>query len=588
MALAPHLRARLLAGIASVALCVTPLAPSPAARAQQTTATIKDTVYISPHWGFSVRWHYDDWILDLDLAAEDSDTLGLRDNANNYLLFTGERGFGGDADACLDQMIVDAGETPGPDLAVATDSIGDPYESRGSDQSYVLYQTTAAEADGNPEDLVVYAECQTLVPGDAVLKRQYSGDPDTFLQSYDAIVDTVESVHHPWASAFLPSDGIDTRFVSSGYSPLRGRDRDTANLFPYPDSGAPSTLLIDLVDQSGTTRVVTFTNVSDVPVMVEPSSLNQTLLSVLAEELPIMEPATAVTWEDGSNSSSDGSRTLAPGERATVHATIPSLDPARMSCDVLPLLLFSYLDSTGNYTDFGASDLSACFSDEPYDPRPVLAAPLPSGVAVESLLAEIPAERDDLGRIPLARITLAPGATAPDTLFAGPIAAVVESGSVEAILGDIVVTTPAGQSLTAVPGASLTVRNPTDAPVTLLALPEETRDDWGVTLSEFPPPGVAFALLIPYQELMQRQAPGLFSLDRITLDPGAAYTPTASGASSLDAIAILVESGAITTSDAFSTAPLNAGDNAILSPGATLQATNDGPATLLLVRVTNA
>jgi len=573
-------------GMVSIALLAALFTPSPATLAQQ--STIKDTVYVSPTWGFSVRWHDDEWILDLDLSSDGSDTLGLRDSDENYLLFTGERGFAGNADACLDQMIADAGEVPGPDLAVATDSAGDPYEYRDPEQAYIVYQTTAADADGNPQDLVVYAECQTLVPGEAVLKRQYSGTPDTFMQSYDAIVDVLESVHHPWASAFLPEDDSAPRFVWSGYSPLRGRDRDTANLFPFPDSGVPSTLLIDLVDQAGTTRVVTFRNVSAAPVSVEPSNLNQTLLSVLAEEPPIMEPATAVTWEDGVNLNSDGSRTLAPGESATVHVTIPSIDPNQMSCDVLPLLLFSYLDSAGDYTDFGAGDLSACLLDEAYDPRPVLAAPLPTGVAIESLLTSIPAERDDLGRIPLARITLAPGAEAPDTLLAGPIAAVVESGTLEVTFGENVITLPSGQLLTAEESTALIARNPTDTPVSLLALPQVTRDDWGIALSEFPPPGVTFTLLIPYQELMQRQAPGLFSLDRITLEPGAAFTPAASASttSSLDAIAILVESGTVATDDALFNEPFSAGDNAILPPDTTLEAELNGPATVLLVRMT--
>lgn len=584
MALAPR-RARLNALAVCIALLASLLGPPLAARAQQATTTIKDTVYVSPHWGFSVRWHDDDWILDLDLAFEDSDTLGLRDAAGNYLLFTGERGFAGDADACLDQMIVNAGETPGPDLAVALDSAGARYESRGPEQAYVVYQTTAADADGNPQDLVVYAECQTLVPGEAVLKRQYSGTPATFMQSYDAIVDVLESVHHPWGSAWLPEDPA-TPFVWTGYSPLRGYDRDTANLFPFPDGDVPATLLIDLVDQAGSTRVITFRNVSDAPVTVEPQNLSLTLSSLFDEADPIIETAASATWEDGVNPNPDGSRTLSPGESATIHVAIAPIDPTRMSCDVLPLLLFAYRDSAGGSTEFGASDLSACLFDEPDDPRPVLAAPLPVGVAVESLMAPTAGERDDLGRIPFARISLEPGASAPDTLFAGPLSAVVESGTVELTLGETVVTVPTGQLLSAEPGTFLTVRNPTDTPASLLALPEETRDDWGIPLAEFPPPGVAFTLLIPYQELMQRQAPGFFSLDRITLDPGAAYAPAASDASPLDAIAILVESGAVSTTDPFFTDPLIAGDNAILPPDTILQATSDGPATLLLVRVT--
>jgi hypothetical protein len=175
----------------------------------------------------------------------------------------------------------------------------------------------------------------------------------------------------------------------------------------------------------------------------------------------------------------------------------------------------------------------------------------------------------------------------PDTLLAGPLAAVVEPGTVDLVLGETVVTAPAGQLLTAEPDTFLSARNASAVPVTLLALPQESRADWGAALSEFPSPGVTFDLLIPYQELAQPQSPGLFSLDRVTLEPGATYTPSDSATSPLDSIALLVESGAVPTSDPLFADPLLAGENAILPPDATLQATSDGLATFLMVTVTN-
>jgi hypothetical protein len=64
------------------------LAPANVAQAQQ--ATIKDTIYISPGWGFSVRWHYDDWIVDADIVSPGSNTLGQRDDEGNHLLFSSQ------------------------------------------------------------------------------------------------------------------------------------------------------------------------------------------------------------------------------------------------------------------------------------------------------------------------------------------------------------------------------------------------------------------------------------------------------------------------------------------------------------------
>jgi hypothetical protein len=268
-------------------------------------------------------------------------------------------------------MILAAGESPDASLPVATTSEGEPYERRGPNQSYVVYQTAAPGDNGELGDLVVYLECQTLAPGDAVLIRQYTGSPEAFMRSYDAIVDVLESVHHPWAIESLPEDDADAPFVDAGYSPLRDEARLSANLFPYPGEGVTSTLHIDLVDQAGATRVITFRNISDAPVTVEPANLALILIPLFDDTDVIVHPATSITWGDGVNSAPDGLRTLDAGESATVHVRILSFDPAEIDCDSFPIILLDYGDSAGQFTHFGDVDDSNCFPSD-VDPGPVL------------------------------------------------------------------------------------------------------------------------------------------------------------------------------------------------------------------------
>src|SRR3954447_24985457 len=51
------------------------------------------------------------------------------------------------------------------------------------------------------------------------------------------------------------------------------------------------------------------------------------------------------------------------------------------------------------------------------------------------LIEERPAQFDQLGRLPLARLTLAPGAELPAGFLAGPLLAVVESGTFDVQVG---------------------------------------------------------------------------------------------------------------------------------------------------------
>jgi hypothetical protein len=355
-----------------ISLVLVGLLPT-AGRSVAQQPTLKDQIYASPNWGYSIRWHADEWTVSQETSEGRADLLELTDSLGNVIVFTGREEFNGDAAACLDDMISELLAIPG-----ATDPItvsydgGDPVERRHSQQSYTLMQVRLPAA-GVPTDFAVYAECQMLEPGVAIFARFYIGPVAVFDQWYDDVVATLESVFLP-IDAWQPISADDYNLVWAGEAPLLGLDRLDAALFPY-EAFNPR-LLVGLVDAAGDARVIAFENFGSEPITVEPVNIALTLTSLTGEGGDQIERPYAIFWEDGITTNADGSRVLAPGERATVRVEIAPVDESAVGCDELPYLTYEYRLSADEYAEFAAKDITACFTDAdgtPFSlPRPVL------------------------------------------------------------------------------------------------------------------------------------------------------------------------------------------------------------------------
>jgi hypothetical protein len=577
------------------------IAPVPRTHAQQQQSALPDMRWVSPTWGFTVRWHSNEWSVAADESVDGADTLTLTDSLDNTVSFTGQRGVGGDADACLDEMVQSAQDTPGAvDFAIAQDEAGNPYEWRSPEQSYVVFLIRVPGEDGVLRDFVAYAECQTLVPGEAVFQRSYSGPPEVFAQWYDDIVTTLEGVYLP-PSAWRPYFEDDPAYVSAGMAPLRGEDRDNASMLL--DEADQPRMLIGLEAEAGATRVVSFTNLSPDPVTVVPGNISLLLTTLTGEVEDQSMPASAVRWEDGTAIAADGSRVLAPSEQAAALLDFADIDLTLVNCDMAPFLELIYNLRNGAYTEFAFSalpdSLSDCFSGDP--PQPATGRPLfaPAStlqpattvdVEREALILATPGQLDELGRIPLARLSFAPGAALPDDFLKGPLVAAVESGAIEVRLGETPVTLLGGQMISADEEAVLDVRNSSDdAPGTLLVLPLAAGSKWGNPLEENPPPGVDFDFLFPEQDLLRRSLPQQFAVERVVLPPGATLDVGDRAGAAPEYTALLIESGTVVMTDAEDTASegttLTAGAAERLPAGALLQAAAEQPAEFLLVDV---
>jgi hypothetical protein len=273
------------------------------------------------------------------------------------IAFSGTPQSGGDAQTCLDGMIEEALAVPGAVyVATALNDFGEPFEWREPNQAYTLFQVRIPVGDVL-QDHAVYLECQTLVPGEAVFKRSYSGPVAVFDQWYDDIAETVEGVYLP-ASAWWPLP--DSPGVWAGSAPLIGDWRANGALLPSQEDPQ---LLVGQVDAAGDVRVVTFENVGASPATAEPGNLVLTVSSISADVSGPVQRPNAIAWDDGQNANADGSRVLTPGERATVQVSIAPIDESLVVCDSLPRLTLEYRQSEGEPVVLSSMLVESCLDE---------------------------------------------------------------------------------------------------------------------------------------------------------------------------------------------------------------------------------
>ena len=560
-------------------------------------STLPDMRWRSPNWDFTVRWYSNEWTVAEDSASEGTDFLALTDTLGNGVAFHATTDFAGDAEACLDWLLSDAEARPGTaNFQLARDAFGDPYVFRSPAQSYAVFTVQVANEDGLAQEYVSYAECQTLAPGLAVLQRVYSGPPAAFFEWYDDIVRTLESVFLA-APAWIADDPEDASMIWAGIAPLAERERIDA-AFVLDATGRPE-LLVGLEAESGSSRLITFENISDSALAVAPAAIDLTLVA-LTGEVPERQSAwTAFRWEDGFVSDGEGTRVLSPGERASAAIDFAPVDLSGITCDVLPLLLLTYQPPGGAPIEFADGELPPELSDclplfaSAATGRPVLQAmsvsqpPPPLEVTREPIFTAMDGRLDDLGRIPLARLTVAPG-TAFAELPSGSIALYGESGTPEVEIDGVFIPLPAGELLTGDDGAPLLVHNTSKQEAVMLVLALEPTETWDTWSEEDPfrdRIGFTFVPLFPETNLLDRQLARRFTVETVLLPAGASLVPVPQD-ETVERALVLVERGSLTVESAegkFGPSVISAGETASLPPGGAVSASEDGPASFLVV-----
>jgi hypothetical protein len=168
-------------------------------------------------------------------------------------------------------------------------------------------------------DYVFYLDCQTLVPGEAVLARWAVGPA----ASFDANADRFDVLHValPREADALQNSGspLFPLYLYSQFSPPFARFHPRSIVMSDRDGVERG--FLTLVDGDERTRVVTIENSGEQPLAIDPEQFTVTpdLDLTATGAAPGVRPA-QIAWE-GSNET--GPRRLAPGERATVVLTFP-------------------------------------------------------------------------------------------------------------------------------------------------------------------------------------------------------------------------------------------------------------------------
>jgi hypothetical protein len=233
------------------------------------------------------------------------------------------------------------------------------------------------------------------------------------------------------------------------------------------------------------------------------------------------------------------------------------------------------------------------------------ATALPSGVERERLIEDAPAQLDQFGRVPLARLTFAPGAELPAGYLVGPLVAVVEAGAFEVQVGaaQSPSTVAAGGRVDVADAAAVAARNTAAVEGSWLVLVLRRdiswfeADFWGLP-EQAAAPGVALRLLFTDQSPVDRLFPVRTAVDRLVLAPGAALPSVdLGGPTPALFVALRVEAGAVSPAgpvgaEAGGADVLRAGDYAtfdvasvISGEAAGVHSVGEGPAVLLLARV---
>ncbi|MFN8593891.1 MAG: hypothetical protein U0031_20715 [Thermomicrobiales bacterium] len=299
---------------------------------------LHDRQYISPTWGYVVRWYSDEWTIDDQASNDGIDTLALSDGEGRRVAFAGRAGYGGDARACLDDQIAAIESSPdASDLAVVRDEFDHPQKFYHPWRAWIMLLAGRAEG-GARVDHVVYLDCRTLAPDDAVLIR------------------TLEMPATAWSDELWPLDVLNAALPRGAwwggvYSALSapGLDADfappplpTDSLLPWDYPDAPHLLpgamgaergMLTQIDGDNDARefVVLVENMSEEPLTIDPARFTDSNRPEAARPDPDIAPLSAV-WDDTGQS---GPRTLDAGTTATLTLTFPPLPAPRAQASFL-------------------------------------------------------------------------------------------------------------------------------------------------------------------------------------------------------------------------------------------------------------
>ena len=300
---------------------------------------VHDRGYTSPTWGYHIRWYSDEWSVEQESSEGGVDTLWLTDANGQVIGFDGGPGFGGDSISCLDDMYAQVQAIPGADdIEVVSDEEGSGQVSQDPWWSWAILLVSLPVGD-EQIDHVVYLDCRTLVPGEAVLKRTLATPAATFEDNYDP--SSYSFRHFAVLNASLPRSAwlVDPEYGHLMVGETGSRNQSVfydqiCGAFPHEGKVAFRTdgseqVMVTAVDGprdswtvddlNGTPRIVLIENTSDQALTIGPNEF------IYVDGLPGQPETQDVAspdfvWDDSGGSDE---RALEPGQSAIAQMTWP-------------------------------------------------------------------------------------------------------------------------------------------------------------------------------------------------------------------------------------------------------------------------
>jgi hypothetical protein len=157
--------------------------------------SVTGSAWEGTNWGVRITWDPASWTFGDEFFTDGYDGVQIN-SAGSTVYLEAYEGYGGDAEACLDDAESEIRMREGITEAVVLEDRTLPVadDARGPAD---LFGLTAELPDGTAFRGIEYVECRTLVPGEAVLEITWQTAAETFNPEFPLVEDLLATIEMP-------------------------------------------------------------------------------------------------------------------------------------------------------------------------------------------------------------------------------------------------------------------------------------------------------------------------------------------------------------------------------------------------------
>jgi hypothetical protein len=179
-------------------LPATPVAPSDLAP-DENPPSVTGSTWEGTNWGVRITWDPASWTFGDEFITDGYDGVQIN-SAGSTVYLEAYEGFGGDAEACVDDAESEIRAREGITEVVVLEDRPLPVADDVRGPAH-LFGLTAELPDGTAFRGIEYVECRTLVPGEAVLEITWQTAAETFNPEFPLVEDLFATIELPHEEA---------------------------------------------------------------------------------------------------------------------------------------------------------------------------------------------------------------------------------------------------------------------------------------------------------------------------------------------------------------------------------------------------